>query len=223
MTEPATSQSGPGDAAAELRDEPAEYPVVSRRPVFNGHVWDVVSETVDYNGSELTRDFIDHPGAVAVLALDDEGRVLLIKQYRHPVRARDWEIPAGLLDVDGEPPLAAAKRELAEEADLEAAEWNVLAEFWTSPGGSNEALRVYLARDLSDLDAFERFDEEADIEKRWVALDDALAAVLARDLQSPSLAIGVLAAFASRQGGWASLGDADEPWPRHPRIGHGDW
>ena len=115
--------------------------------------------------------------------------MLLIKQYRHPVRTREWEIPAGLLDVDGEDPLAAAQRELAEEADLVAAEWAVLADFVTSPGGSDEAIRIYLARGLSATpEAFAREDEEADMELRWVPLDECVDAVLARRVQNPSLA-----------------------------------
>src|SRR5699024_5294316 len=109
-----------------------------------------------------------------ILALDDEDRVLLIRQYRHPVRRRDWEIPAGLLDVAGEHPLATARRELAEEADLAATQWSVLAEFATSPGGSNELIRVYLARGLTELEPFARTEEEADIERRWVGLDAAV-------------------------------------------------
>ncbi|BDI22266.1 NUDIX hydrolase [Herbiconiux sp. L3-i23] len=210
-------------AESDLRDERADLTVTRHERVFDGRVWNVVRDTVDYNGAEIVREYVDHPGAVAILALDDEGRVLLIKQYRHPVKARDWEIPAGLLDEDGESPLDAAKRELAEEADLAADRWNVLAEYLNSPGGSNENVRIYLARGLREIDAFERFDEEADIEKRWVDLDEAAAAVLSRHLENPSTVIGVLTAAASQRGDWASLGDADEPWPRHPHLGDGTW
>jgi ADP-ribose pyrophosphatase len=166
---------------------------------------------------------MDHPGAVAVLAMDDDERVLLIRQYRHPVRSRDWEIPAGLLDVDGEEPFAAAQRELAEEADLKAGRWDVLVDFLNSPGGSNETIRVYLARDVSEVPAFERSEEEADIEVRWVPLDDAVDAVLARRVQSPSLVVGVLAAVASRARNWTTLAPADIPWERHPRVGRPPW
>ena len=206
---------------ADLADVPIEPAVTRSEKVFGGHVWDVVSEDFDYNGASITREFVDHPGAVAVLALDDNDRILLIQQYRHPIRARDWEIPAGLLDVDGEEPLEAARRELAEEVDLAAARWDVLAEFWNSPGGSTEAIRVYLARGLTELPAFDRVDEEADMERRWVPLDDVVAGVLARRLQSPSLAFGALAAKLSRDAGWSTLTPGDAPWPRHPRLGHG--
>jgi ADP-ribose pyrophosphatase len=149
--------------------------------------------------------------------------VLLIRQYRHPVRAREWEIPAGLLDVDGEPPLTAAQRELAEEADLAAERWNVLADFLNSPGGSDETIRIYLARGVTAVPAFERTEEEADIEVRWVPLDEALDAVLARRVQAPSLVVGVLAAAASRARGWAGLAPGDEPWLRHPKAGGPPW
>jgi ADP-ribose pyrophosphatase len=183
----------------------------------------VVTETFDYDGASITREVIRHPGAVAVLALDDQGRVLLIRQYRHPIHTRAWEIPAGLLDKPGEPALLAAQRELAEEADLAAATWNVLADFQNSPGGSDETIRVFLARDVSAVPAFAREDEEADIEVRWVPLDDVVDAVLARRVQSPSLTIGALAAAASQARGWSTLGPGDEPWLRHPVLGGAPW
>ncbi|BDZ47516.1 NUDIX domain-containing protein [Naasia aerilata] len=218
--EPIADEPG---AAEPLRDEPFTPEILERSTPFQGKVWDVVSETFRYNGEPITREFVDHTGAVAVLAMDDEERVLLIRQYRHPIRSRDWEIPAGLLDEDGEPALTAAQRELAEEADLAAEQWNVLAEYVNSPGGSNETVRVYLARGVSEVDAFEREAEEADIEVRWVSLDEALAAVLSRDLQNPSTVIGVLTAAAHRASGWADLAPGDAPWPRHPKLGRADW
>jgi 8-oxo-dGTP pyrophosphatase MutT (NUDIX family) len=142
--------------------------------------------------------------------------VLLIKQYRHPVRARDWEIPAGLLDVAHESPLDAAKRELAEEADLVASDWAVLADYFTTPGGSSEAIRIYLARDLADApEVHARVDEEADMEVRWVPLDACVDAVLERRVGNPSLTIGVLAAQVARSRGWSGLAAADAPWRAH--------
>lgn len=202
---------------ALLEDEPQFADVTSSELVFEGKVWDIRRDTFGYNGAGIVREYVDHTGAVAVLALDDQNRVLLIKQYRHPVRMREWEIPAGLLDVTGEDPLAAAKRELAEEADISATDWNVLAEFYTSPGGSNEAIRIYLARGIAELDAFERIDEEADIELRWVPLDECVDAVLDRRIQNPSLVIALLAANTAKQRAWATLGPADAAWPRHPK------
>jgi 8-oxo-dGTP pyrophosphatase MutT (NUDIX family) len=200
--------------AEPLHDEPALLPVRDSEQVFGGRVWDLRRDTVEYDGKPIVREYVDHPGAVAVLALDDDDRVFLIRQYRHPVRTREWEIPAGLLDVTGEDPLAAAQRELAEEGDLVASEWAVLVDFFTSPGGSDEAIRVYLARGLSATNkAFEREEEEAHMEHRWADLDECVEAVLARRVQNPSLAIGVLAAHAARARGWESLGSADAAWP----------
>ena len=199
---------------APLADERANFPLVSSEIAFHGKIWDVRTETFDYNGHEITREFVDHTGAVSVLAIDDADRVLLIKQYRHPIRSREWEIPAGLLDVDGEDPLIGAQRELAEEVDLEASTWHVLSDYVTTPGGNNEAIRIYLARGLSEAVTFEREDEEADIEKRWVPLDEALEAVVARRIQNPSLVVGIYAAHVARSRGWSTLAPADAPWPQ---------
>lgn len=202
----------------ELADERIDLPIVSSEVVFTGAIWDVRRETFGYNGDQITREFVDHTGAVSVLAVDDEDRVLLIKQYRHPIRSREWEIPAGLLDVADEDPLEAAKRELAEEVDLSANSWSVLSDYVTTPGGNNEAIRVYLARGLTDTDAFAREDEEADIEKRWVPLDEALDAVVARRVQNPSLVVAVYAAFVARSRGWSTLAPADAPWPQREAL-----
>jgi len=213
-------RGGAEPAGIRLADDPADVEIVSSERAFEGAVWNVRRDEFRFNGDVIRREYVDHTGAVAILAMDDDGRVLLIKQYRHPVRTRDWEIPAGLLDIDAEDPLAAAKRELAEEADLLAEQWNVLAEFYTSPGGSDEAIRVYLARGLSAAPhAFAREAEEADMELRWVELDDLVDAVLARTVQNPSLVIAALAAQAARGRSWATLGPPDEPWPRHPKLG----
>ncbi|QAY74276.1 NUDIX hydrolase [Agromyces protaetiae] len=205
-------------AEAELADEPVALPLRSSERVFEGRVWDIRRETFDYDGVDVTRDFVDHTGAVGVLAIDDDDRVLVIKQYRHPIGYRDWEIPAGLLDVPGEDPLAGAKRELAEEADLEASEWAVLSDLWTSPGGSDESIRIYLARGLSaTAEAFEREHEESDLELRWVPLDDLVDVVLARDVRNAPLVVAALAAQAARARGWSTLGAADAPWPGRSR------
>lgn len=191
-------------------DEPFDIPVSERSTQFTGAVWNVVRETFTYNDQPIVREFIDHTGAVAILAMDDNDQILTIQQYRHPIRSRDWEIPAGLLDIEGESTLLAAQRELAEEADLVAATWNLLVEIATSPGGSNETLRVYLARDLSPTpDAFIREAEEADIVVRWIGLNDAATAVLSGAVTNVGLSIAVLAALASRAQGWRSLRPAE--------------
>ncbi len=168
------------NAARQVSDEPSPRRLLSSRTVYEGRIWDVVSDSFQLNddGDPLVRDYIDHPGAVAVLPMNDAGEVLLIKQYRHPVGMDLWEIPAGLLDVEGEDFVAGAARELAEEADLIAGQWNVLADFFNSPGSSSEAIRIYLARDLSDVPGHElhvRTDEEAEIELHWIPLDAAVA------------------------------------------------
>lgn len=200
-------------------DEYVDLPLLDRETAFEGRIWDVLRDAFAYgdDATRIVREYVDHPGAVAVLVLDDDDRVLLIKQYRHPVRTRDWEIPAGLLDVRHEPALEAARRELAEEADLVASDWAVLVDYFTTPGGSSEAIRIFLARGVSATDApFDREHEEADMELRWVPLDDCVDAVLARRLGNPSLVIGVLAAAAARARGWRSLSPANAPWPAHP-------
>lgn len=200
-----------------LSDDLVSPEILASERVFEGKVWDIRRDDFLLDGQRITREYMDHTGAVAVLALDDQDRVLLIKQYRHPVQTRDWELPAGLLDIHGESPLLAAQRELAEEADLVAEQWDLLTEFMTSPGGSNEVLRVYLARGVSAApEVFERTEEEAGIELRWVPLDQAVDAVLSRDLQNSILALALLSAAAGRARDWATLGDAEAAWSRHP-------
>lgn len=201
-----------------LADDPTPQTILSSDVLFDGAVWDIRRDHFEYSGSSITREYVDHPGAVAILALDENDRVLLIKQYRHPIAARDWELPAGLLDEEGEAPVAAAMRELAEEADLEATDWSLLAEFFTSPGGSNETIRVFLARGLTATTPFARFDEEADLETRWVPLDDIVDAVLNRHVTNSILGFAVLAAAAAKLRDWAPLGDPHGPWPWHPKT-----
>ena len=180
---------------AGLRDEPFEADVTASELVYAGRVWDVRSDTVRYGDGEIVRQYVDHPGAAAVVAVDDEERVLLIQQYRHPIRHRDWEIPAGLLDVAGEPPIETARRELAEEADLVAASIEPLVSVFTTPGGNDEVVHVFLARQLTSASAtFARTDEEADIRLEWVALADVVDAVLAGRMRNGILVAGVLAA-----------------------------
>lgn len=192
----------------ELVDVPRERDVVAHRLLHDGLVWDLVSDTVRLDDGDVVREYVDHPGAVAVIALDDDDRVLLLSQYRHPVRHVLWEPPAGLLDVENEDLVTAAARELAEEADLVGARWWRLVEFFSSPGGSDERITVFLARDLTPVPHDERYvrgEEEATMVPVWVPLDDAVAAVLAGRLHCPTAVTGVLAAAAARAGGWSSL------------------
>ncbi|NKX56819.1 NUDIX domain-containing protein [Arthrobacter mobilis] len=210
----------------EFADQPDPRKLLESRTVYEGRIWDVVSDTFSLSGSGedvLVRDYIAHPGAVAILAMDRDGRVLLLKQYRQPAQMSFWEIPAGLLDVDGEDFTAAAVRELAEEADLVAARWDVLVDFFNSPGSSSEAIRIYLARELTDVAEAERHvrtEEEAEIEHRWVDLEEAADAVLDGRLHSPSAVAGILAAVHAARTGFRGLRPADAPWPEHPSQRH---
>jgi ADP-ribose pyrophosphatase len=180
-----------------LADEPYRANVLASETVFDGTVWNVNRDRFELGDGELVREYQAHPGAVAILAEDDRGNVLLIKQYRHPIGYRDWELPAGLLDEAGESPLDAAKRELAEEADLQAAEWSVLSEFFSSPGGSSEAITVYRARGVSPMaERFARTAEEAEIQLRWVPLPEVVTAVLDGRVHNSILTIAVLNAHA---------------------------
>jgi ADP-ribose pyrophosphatase len=185
-----------------LRDEAHSVEVLQSDVAFEGVVWDIRRETFAYGDSTLTREFMEHPGAVAVLAVDAEDRVLSIQQYRHPIQMRNWELPAGLLDIDGEPPLDAAQRELAEEADLVAAHWESLIMLHTTPGGSDEVIHVFRATGLSAApDVFARDSEEADIVLSWVALDSAVDAVLAGRVHNGIFIAAVLAEHARRSRG----------------------
>ena len=183
------------DAVEGLRDEPLELDVVDSDLVYEGRVWDVRSDTISYGDGEIVRQYVDHPGASAIVALDEEQRVLLIQQYRHPIRLRDWEIPAGLLDVEGETPLQTAQRELVEEADLRAADWEPLLSIFTTPGGNDEVVHIFLARGLSPVGtAHAREAEEADIRIEWTPLQDAVTGVFEGRLRNGILALGLLAA-----------------------------
>ncbi len=200
-----------------LADEPFEPEILESELAFDGAVWGVRNERFRYGDGELTRHFVDHTGAVAVLALDEQERACLIRQYRHPVRLREWELPAGLLDLDGESPLAAAQRELAEEVDLAASDWSLLADFANSPGGSNETIRIYVARGLAPTGTtFDRTGEEADMLVRWVPLDELVEAVRAGRVQNAIAVVAALTAWFERERGWSGLRDPEAPWDRHP-------
>jgi 8-oxo-dGDP phosphatase len=162
------------------------------------------------DGGLAERDVIEHPGAVAVVALDDDGQVLLIRHYRHPAGHLLWEIPAGLRDVPGEPPRVTAERELLEEAGYRARDWHELADFFSSPGITTERLRVYLARGLTWVPESGRGGhvpehEEAHLLVRWVPLRQAVSLFLAGDLHNGVTAVGILSAYAAQQGGAAAL------------------
>ncbi len=212
-----TPTDGLPTVLADVVDARAVRTVLASETRFDGHIWRVRTDTVDLgDGQTVRRDVLEHPGAVGIVAVDDDDNVLLVQQYRHAVAALLWEPPAGLLDVAGEEPWAAAQRELLEETGYRAGRWNVLADFFNSPGGSNEAFRCFLARDVIRAPAHEQpvgEGEERDMPTAWVPLDHLVAAVLEGRLHNPTAVVGVLAAHTARAVGWDSLRPADAPWP----------
>ncbi|CAG7657452.1 NUDIX domain-containing protein [Actinacidiphila bryophytorum] len=203
-----------------IEDTPEEWRVTATTTPFTGKKTSVrTDEVVMPDGSTATRDYQVHPGSVAVLALDDQDRVLVLRQYRHPVRHKLWEIPAGLLDIPGENPLHAAQRELYEEAHVKAEDWRVLTDVYTTPGGCDEAVRIFLARGVSEAEG-ERYavsDEEADMEVARVPLADLVRGALAGDLHNNCLVVGALALRAAlADDALDTLRPAEAPWPARP-------
>lgn len=201
---------------ADIRDEPGAWPVHDSVILARGHIVTVRRDAVELpDGEVVGREVVEHPGAVAILALDDEDRVLMIRQYRHPVGATLWEIPAGLRDVAGEPLVETARRELLEEAGCRAATWHLLVDYASSPGITTERLRVFLARNLTVVPAAEREyvpeHEEAYLTTAWVPLADAVRGILAGELHNGVAMVGILSAYAARGDGFKTLRHADEP------------
>ncbi|MFC4374469.1 NUDIX domain-containing protein [Nocardia halotolerans] len=193
-----------------------DFDTVSSRVRYSGAIVALRQDQVVMPGGRIVeREVIEHHGAVAVLALDDDGRVVLIRQYRHPLGTRLLELPAGLLDIEGEDPLTAAKRELAEETGLAAAQWSVLVDVALSPGFTDEALRVFCATGLSATDQPEPEHEEADLELVRMPLGDAVRAALAGEIVNATAVAGLLA-YAAAQAGQVALRPADAPWPGQP-------
>lgn len=194
-----------------------DFVVRDSRTVYSGAIVALRLDEVEMPGGRTAeREVVEHHGAVAVVARDDQGRIAMVRQYRHPVGRRLLELPAGLLDGGPEEePLAAAQRELAEEADLEAESWQVLVDLDLSPGFTDEALRIYLAEDLRTLPAADRVDEEADLVLEWLGLDDAVQGVLSGDIVNATTVAGVLALAASAQRD-VGLRPATAEWPDRP-------
>lgn len=192
---------------------PHDHQVVSTETVYDGRIISVRRDEVSMPGDTTSvRDVVEHPGAVGVVALDDQGRVLLVNQYRHPVRRRLDELPAGLLDVAGEPALDTAKRELAEEAGYAAETWHVLVDTLTSSGMTDEAIRVYLARELREVDRDVQEHEELDLTISWMPLSEAADRVMAGEIENGMAAVGLLAAERAARSGFTGLRPADAPW-----------
>jgi 8-oxo-dGTP pyrophosphatase MutT (NUDIX family) len=197
-----------------------DFHTVSTRNVYTGHVLTLRADEVRMPGGEVkTREVIEQPGAVGIVAIDDDGQVVLIRQYRHPVGERLVELPAGLLDVPGERAYQTAARELAEEVGLTAARWDLLIDLQVSPGLSNEAVRVFLARDLAAVPDAERYvgvDEETDLDVHRRPLDEAVGAIFAGEIRNSLAVTGLLATAYARERDWAPLRPADLPWPARP-------
>lgn len=192
------------------------FRTVDSRTVYSGAIVALRLDQVQMPGGRVAeREIVEHHGAVAVVALDDDGAVVLIDQYRHPVGRRLLELPAGLLDVAGEDPLEAARRELAEETGLAARDWSVLVDVVLSPGFTDEALRIYLATGLSDTDRPEPEMEEADLAIVRMPLPEAVTATLDGRIENATAVAGLLAVSAARANG-TRLRPADTAWPGLP-------
>ncbi len=208
--------SEPAPPGGWLADSAERWPVLGSELMSSGNIVRIRHDTVQMpDDRRVSREVVEHPGAVAIVAMNPDGEVLLIRQYRHPVQRLLWEIPAGLRDAPGETLLATAQRELVEEAGHRAADWRVLADFFPSPGISSERLRVFLARDLARVPEAERgyvpHHEEAHLVVAWAPLEAVVAGFLAGRLHNGVTAVGVLAAHAARQDGFAGLRGADAP------------
>jgi 8-oxo-dGTP pyrophosphatase MutT (NUDIX family) len=202
--------------ATGIGDTAETWPVVSTAELGQGAMVRLRKDMVRMpDGDVVGRDVLEHPGAVAIVALDGDEQVLMIRQYRHPVSRLLWEIPAGLRDVAGELLHATAERELLEEAGYRAADWRVLTDSFSSPGISTERIRIFLARGLARVPESERSyvpeHEEAHLELAWVPLEQAAARILAGDLHNGVTALGILSAYAVRQAGFAALRGTDAP------------
>ncbi|MGB3304077.1 NUDIX domain-containing protein [Gordonia sp. (in: high G+C Gram-positive bacteria)] len=176
-----------------------EFTTTSSRTEYSGAILALrVDDVTMPGGRTAKREVVEHHGAVAVVARDGDGRIAMVRQYRHPVGRRLLELPAGLLDGGpDEDPLTAAQRELAEEADLAATRWRLLVDLVVSPGFTDEALRVYLAEDLTELAAADREHEEADLVLEWVPLSEAVRLALSGEIVNATAVAGILATAAA--------------------------
>jgi 8-oxo-dGTP pyrophosphatase MutT (NUDIX family) len=201
----------------DVSDLAGSFPVTARHERMVGAKWQVVTDRVELDADTVVqRDVVVHPGAVGIVALDDDDEVVVLRQYRHPVASHLWEIPAGLLDEPGEAPLTTAQRELVEEAGVVADEWHTVIDLYSSPGMSSEVVRVFLARGLTTVDPSERptpTDEERDLIVCRVPLTELVSRVLAGQVHNSLAVAGLLAVSESRRGGWTSLRPASHPWP----------
>jgi len=192
------------------------FETASSETLYTGKIFALRRDQVRMPGGKLvTREVVEHFGAVAVVAMDDEGKIPMVCQYRHALGRRLWELPAGLLDVGGEPPQLTAARELREEAGLQADTWRVLVDLDSTPGFSDESVRVYLATGLTEVDRPEAHDEEADMTLEWYPLAEAIRRVLSGEIVNAIAVAGILAAHAVTEG-IAEARPPDSPWIDKP-------
>jgi 8-oxo-dGTP pyrophosphatase MutT (NUDIX family) len=188
-----------------------DFETVNSETLYVGKIFALRLDEVRMpHGNVAKREVIEHYGAVAVLAMDEDKNVVMVYQYRHPVGRRLWELPAGLLDLGGEPPHISAARELKEEAGLEATEWRVLVDLVSAPGFSDESVRVYLATGITDVGRPDAHDEEADLQVKWVSLEEARRMVLDGEIVNSIAIAGILAAHDVDDP--KSLRPVDAPW-----------
>lgn len=215
---PVADDSGPINAGSH------EFSVATSETLYVGKIFALRADEVRMpGGATARREIVEHYGAVAVVAIDDDGDIVLVYQYRHAFGRRLWELPAGLLDLGGEPPHVTAARELAEEAGLAADTWRTLVDLDSAPGFSDESVRVFLATGLRDVDRPEAHHEEADLTVQRFALDDAVAKVYSGEIVNAISVAGILAAHAMPDAG--ALRPVDAPWTDRPtafanRKGH---
>ncbi|MBV8178821.1 MAG: NUDIX hydrolase [Mycobacterium sp.] len=188
------------------------FETTSSETLYTGKIFALRTDTVRMPGGRIvTREVLEHYGAVAIVAIDDDGRIPMVYQYRHPFGRRLWELPAGLLDVNGEAPHLTAARELREEAGLQAKNWQVLVDLDSTPGFSDESVRVYLATGLTQIGRPEAHDEEADMTLQWYPLAEAVSRVFSGEIVNALAVAGILAAYAVRDG-LAQPRPVDTPW-----------
>jgi ADP-ribose pyrophosphatase len=192
------------------------FEITSSQTLHRGKIFALRADRVRMPGDQIaTREVVEHFGAVAVVALDDELNIPMIYQYRHPLGRRLWELPAGLLDTRGEAPHVTAARELREEAGLAAQGWQALVDLDSTPGFSDESVRVYLATGLTEVERPEAHDEEADLTLRWYPLAEAVRAVFGGEIVNSIAVAGILAAHAVVAGA-AQPRPVDAPWIDRP-------